>query len=175
MSAPGVDTGNWPVVRYASYKIRTEEEYEVCMSRVRQLVLSAEGTSVSRWCALMDELDVWEIEDARPSLPLPTKKRKLQHESEVVPLSATSLVSESPPPWRDVQSPPPGQGSASSSVPAVPLTPPELLSNAVSMSAKDKAELVARNKAAALLKRQQKLVADQLATGPSESEFLQWL
>ncbi len=162
MSAAGDDEGDGKFIRFVSYKIRTEKEYELRMATMRQLVMSAEGSSTTRWWSLMGLMDDWEYEDMHPFLSPPNKKLKCEQNFEPLPSSPRLFGVQSPLPGQGVQQPQRDQGLAASSVLAAPVTPPEFLANKVSAAETAKAELIARNKAAALLRREQKLVPEQL-------------
>lgn len=109
----------------------------------------------------MGQLDDWEYEDMHPFLAPPNKKFKWEQHVEPLPWPVNPYGVQSPPPGQGVQKPPGGQSLAASSGLATPLTPPELLADRVTAAETAKAELIARNKAAALLRREQKMVPEQ--------------
>jgi len=155
MSAASASEGDGKFIRFRSYQNRSELEYEHRMGTIRRLASSTEGTSTSRWWSLMGHLDDWEYEDTPPFLAPPNKKFKWEQHVEPLPLPMSPHGVQSPPPGHGVQMPPGVQGPAASSGLVDPLTPPELLTNQVIAAEKAKAELIARNRAAALLRRDQ--------------------
>ena len=161
MSAAGALEDDGQFIPFGIYKIRSELEYEGRMETIRRFASSTDGTSISRWYSLMSQLDTWVHEDRHPASGPPNKKFRLESHVDPLlwPISPHGV--QSPPPGQGVQTPPGVQGPAASSGLADPLTPPELLANKVTAAEIAKAELIARNKAAALLRREQKLVLKQ--------------
>ena len=140
-------------VRFTSMKIRSEEEYEKRLGFVRRCISADDCANSARWWTLMEMLDMWEMEDMNPDIGPPGKKRKWETSGEEPETSSEVLGVQSPPPGLGLQANRVAQaGAASSSSLPLPTTPPELLADKTSWGAAAKAELIAKNKAAALLR-----------------------
>ena len=123
----------------------------------------------------MSQLDDWVNEDRHPISGPPQKKFRLDSFVDPLLRQMHPPGAQSPPPVPSVRTPPGGQGSAASHGFADPLTPPELLANAKTAAEIQQAELIARNRAAALLRREQMMGLNKDTIPPVTSVRVQYL
>jgi len=142
-------------VDFGGYKIRSELEYQGRLELMCRLASSGSGTACDRWWSLLDQLDDWVCEDRAPFCGPPEKKFRLDP-MRVDPVLRQMFPPDlSPPAQPNRRTPSGGQGAAASRGLAGPLTPPELVANTKTAEEILKAEIIARNRAAALQKREQ--------------------
>ena len=148
-------------VRFTSQRIQPEAEYERRFSVLRRIFL-AEGSWSSKWWTLGEWVDEWEMEDMNPDIGPPEKKRRWEAFEEEPETSQEALGVQSPPPGQGLQSACGAEGACLASFPlVVPTTPQGLFDSQMVAAEAAKAELIARNKAAALAKRDAKSISEK--------------
>ena len=151
------------VPRFTSWHNLPEEQYEKRMRTLRQLCVDTEGSCRDQFFTVMGQVDDWEWEDLNPA--------KLDEDQHVSNRTQTVLKAFSLGQLVAYQSQQPGTAAVGSDAaaptgtafwpagrPTGPDTTHEGLTN---LAAQNKADLIARNKANALMARDTKKAADK--------------
>lgn len=176
MASPAPSEIDGKFIRFRSYKHLTECEYKLRMAEVCNLASATEGTNTSRWWKLMSLLDDWEYEDQHPMIPPPGKKMKWEHDPCQNQPPGLLCTDQSPPPGHGIVSFARDQDvAAGNSFAFSPSSPSHFIVDNVNLLEASKAELIAKNKAAALLVREQKVAAEKAQKEVEIFHSMQWL
>ena len=161
--APGIDG---KVIRFTSWHDLPEEQYAKRMRTLRQLCVDTEGSCRDQFFTVMGQVDDWEWEDLNPA--------KLEEDQHVSNRTQTVLKAFSLGQLVAYQSPPPGTAAVGSDAAAPtgtafsatgwPTGPATTFGSLANLAAQNKAELIAKNKAIALMARDAKMAADKLGS-----------
>ena len=151
------------VTRFTSWHNHPEEQYAKRMRTLRQLCVDTEGSCRDQFFTVMGQVDDWEWEDLNPE--------KLQEDQHVSNRTQTVLKAFGLGQLVAYQSPPPGTAAVGSDAAAPtgtafsatgwPTTPDDTLERLTNLQAQTKADLIAKNKAIALMARDAKMAADK--------------
>lgn len=151
------------VPRFTSWHNLPEEQYEKRMRTLRQLCVDTEGSCRDQFFTVMGQVDDWEWEDLN--------LERLDLDKHVRNRTQTALKAFGLGQLGCYQSPPPGTAAVGSDAAAPsgtefsatgwPTTPDDTLERLTNLQAQTKADLIARNKANALMARDTKKAADK--------------
>jgi hypothetical protein len=155
---PGIDG---KVTRFTSWHNLPEEQYAKRMRTLRQLCVDTEGSCRDQFFTVMGQVDDWEWEDLNPA--------KLEEDQHVSNRTQTVLKAFSLGQLVAYQSPPPGTAAVGSDAAAPtgtafsatgwPTGRDTTFESLTNLAAQNKAELIAKNKAIALMARDAKMAA----------------
>ena len=151
------------VTRFTSWHNLPEEQYAKRMRTLRQLCVDTEGSCRDQFFTVMGQVDDWEWEDLNPAT--------LEEDQHVSNRTQTVLKAFSLGQLVCYQSPPPGTAAVGSDAAAPtgtafsatgwPTTPDDTLERRTNLQAQTKADLIAKNKANALMARDARMAADK--------------